>query len=224
MGVFFKDDPDVEVKKAAKAAAKANKSKTIETSKPQPIQPTYASTQPMYTSTQMVTNMIGVADEKFVQMLKKVIEDNNIPGQDYFELRQSLDAPEIASLPDERTKFIIVYTTFKLQGCTKEHLLSSVDKYISIVQNEEKNFNNELATQKNDNITAKTAQVEQVRRELDDLSRQIAEKNTFIITASQEIQNAELKLQMTENSFKKSVEKVIGMLQSDKDKINSYIQ
>ena len=214
MGLFLKDDPEVEAKKATAKAAK--KSKTAETSVPQPI-------QPIIPTTHSVSNMTGVADEKFVEMLKGVIADNNIPGQDYFEYKQSLDA--LASLPlDERTKFITVYATFKLQGCTKDVLTSSIDKYISLVQNEEKNFNAELASQRNSNVTGKTAQIQDAQKKLEDLNKQIAETNTFIITASQEVQNAELKLQMTENSFKKSVEKVVGMLQADKDKINSYIQ
>ena len=214
MGLFLKDDPDAEAKKAAKAEAKANKSKPVEAPKPiQPIIPT----------THTVSSMTGVADEKFVEMLKGVIADNNIPGQDYFEFKQSLDA--LASLPlDERTKFITIYTTFKLQGCEKNTLMSSIDKYISIVQSEEKNFNAELASQRGANVTGKTAQVEEAKKKLEALNKEIAETNTFIITASQEIQNAELKLQMTENSFKKSVEKVVAMLQDDKDKINSYIQ
>ncbi len=216
MGLFLKDDPDAEAKKAAKVAAKSAKTKPVEIPKPQPIQPIYASTQ-------VVSNMTGIADEKFVTMLKKVIEDNNIPGQDYFEFKQSLDA--LANIPlDERTKFITVYATFQLQGCKKDVLLSSVDKYISVVQNEEANFNAELANQRNASVTAKTTQVQDAQKKLEELNKQIAETNTFIITTSQEIQNAELKLQMTEASFKKSVEKVVGMLQTDKDKINSYIQ
>jgi hypothetical protein len=77
--IFFKDDPDAEAKKAAKATAKANKSKPVEA--PQPI-------QPIIPTTRTVSNMTGVADEKFVEMLKGVIADNNIPGQDYFELKQ----------------------------------------------------------------------------------------------------------------------------------------
>jgi hypothetical protein len=217
MGLFLKDDPQAEAKKAAekaaKAEAKANKTKV---EGPKPI-------QPIIPTSQIVSNMTGVADEKFVEMLKGVIADNNIPGQDYFEYKQSLDA--LASLPlDERTKFITVYATFQLQGCKKDVLLASIDKYISIVKNEETNFDAELASQRGANVTGKTAQVEEARKKLEELNKQIAETNSFIITASQEIQNAELKLQMTENSFKKSVEKVVGMLMSDKDKINAYIQ
>jgi hypothetical protein len=215
MGLFLRDDPDAEAKKAKAKEAKANKSKPVEISKPQPI-------QPIYPTTQVVSNMTGIADEKFVEMLKKVIEDNNIPGQDYFEFKQSLDA--LANIPlDERTKFITVYATFQLQGCKKDVLLSSIDKYVSVVQSEEANFNAELANQRNTNVTDKTTQVQDAQKKLDELNKQIAETNTFIITASQEIQNAELKLQMTENAFKKSVEKVVGMLNADKDKINSYI-
>lgn len=33
----------------------------------------------------------GVPDEKFVEMLEKVITENNVPGLDYVELKQALD-------------------------------------------------------------------------------------------------------------------------------------
>jgi hypothetical protein len=219
--IFFKDDPDADAKKAAakeaKEAAKiAAKAKTTApVTAPQPIQPTVTS--------QMVTNMTGVADEKFVEMLKGVIVENNIPGQDYFEFKQTLDA--MASLPiDERTKFLTIYTTFQLQGCKKETLLSSIDKYVAIVKNEEANFGAELVNQRSSTVTGKLSQVEEARKELEKLQTKMSELNTFIITTSQEVQNSELQLQMTETKFKNSVEKVIGLLLSDKDKINSYIQ
>lgn len=167
--------------------------------------------------------MIGVADEKFVNMLMEAIAKNNIPGQDYFEFKQTLEA--MNSLPgDERTKILTIFTMFQLQGCKKETLVSSIDKYVGIVQSESEAFNEELDAQRNGLVTAPLTQIDEARRKVEDLNKQISDLNTFIITTSQEVQNSELKLQMTETNFKKSVEKVIGLLLSDKEKINSYIQ
>jgi hypothetical protein len=218
MGLFLKDDPEAEAKKlAAKEAKEAAKAATKAKTTPAPQSISIPVTS------QMVTNMTGVADEKFVEMLKDVITQNNIPGQDYFEFKQTLDA--MASLPiDERTKFLTIYTTFKLQGCEKTTLLSSIDKYVAIVLNEEVNFKTELANQRAATVTGKLSQVEEARKELEKLQAKMSELNTFIITTAQEVQNSELQLQMTETKFKNSVEKVVGLLLSDKDKINSYIQ
>lgn len=209
-GLFFKDEPENGTPTSAEPKA-GNK-----TPAPQPI-------QAMPVTSQMVSNMTGVADEKFVEMLMGVIAQNNIPGQDYFEFKQTIDAMASLSI-DERTKFLTIFTTFNLQGCTKETLLTSIDKYISVVNAEHANFNAELQSQRESTVTSKINEIENAKKKLEALNKEIVEANTFIMTASQEVQNAEIKLQMTEGNFKRSVEKVIGLLTSDKDKINAYIQ
>lgn len=205
--LFFKEDPTDQDKSMV--------TKEQDT-KPQTV-------QAMNVSPQMVSNITGVADEKFVEMLTGVIGQNNIPGQDYFEFKQTLDA--MASLPiDEKNKFLTIFTTFKLQGCSKETLMTSIDKYISVINNEMTNFNSELVSQRESTVAQKLSQVEEARKKVESLNKEISDLNAFIITTTQEAQNSEIKLQMTEANFTKSVEKVIGMLNSDKEKINTYLQ
>jgi len=215
MGIFFKEDAEAVAKKISAKEAKAAE-KTAKNASP--IVP-----QSIPMTSQIVSQMTGVADEKFVDMLMGVIAQNNIPGQDYFEFKQTIDA--MASLPiDERTKFLTVFTTFQVQGCKKDTLISSIDKYASIVKAEESNFDVELDAQRTSTVTNQLSQVEKAREKVNELNIQISELNNFIITTSQEVQNAELKLQMTNTNFKKSVEKVVGLLMTDKEKINSYIK
>lgn len=212
MGLIFKDDPEREAKKVAEKAAK-NAKKKIET-------PVF--TIPQVTP-QTVSNMAGVADDKFVEMLWGVISQNNIPGQDYFEFKQAIDA--MAALPiDEKNKFLMTFTIFQSQGCKKEVLLASIDKYIHLVEREKASFEAEFQTQRNEKVNVKIAQIEEAKKKLELLNKQIMETNNFILTTSQEVQQEEMKLQMTGANFSKSVEKVLGIFQSDKDKINNYIQ
>lgn len=212
MGFIFKDDPEKEAKKAAeKEAKKAAKMMATST-----VAPQYVVNQ------QSIANMAGVADEKFVQMLWDVITQNNIPGQDYFEFKQAIDA--MAALPiDEKSKFLTTFTIFQSQGCKKDALLSSIDKYIKIIQKEQANFNAEFESQKNENVNSKRAQIEEAKRKLDELNKQIIETNNFILSASQEVQQKEMELQMTSANFTKSTEKVLSTLESDKEKITNYI-
>lgn len=89
------------------------------------------------------TTVQGVADNKFIELLENMIEQNNQPGQDYFEFKQAVE--NMNSLPmDEKTKFQTVYTVLSLQGCKKETLIASLDKYIQLIQGEKASFDEEL--------------------------------------------------------------------------------
>ena len=207
MGIFLKDDPERDAKKAAeKELKKAAKTET----------PQFRVTQ------ESVSNMAGVADEKFVEMLWSVVSQNNFPGQDYFEFKQAIDS--MSSLPiDEKSKFLTTFTIFQSQGCKKETLLSSLDKYMKIIQREQASFASEFESQRNEKVNSKLTQVEEAKKKVAELNNQIIEANNFILTASQEAQQEEMKLQMTNANFNKSAEKVLGALQSDKEKINNYL-
>jgi hypothetical protein len=165
----------------------------------------------------------GVPDEKFVQMLMKVIAENNIPGLDYFEFKQAIDAMSAAQI-DEKTKFMTTFIVYAQQGCKKEVLLSSVDKYMSVIRNEVSQFDKELKTQREQKVQSKLTQVEEAKKKVAELTQAIADANNFILKASQDVQQENLNLQIVEANFKKSAERVLGMLQGDKEKINNYIQ
>ncbi len=165
----------------------------------------------------------GVPDEKFVQMLMRVIADNNLPGLDYFEFKQAVDALRTTQI-DERTKFTTTFIVYAQQGCKKETLLSSIDKYTSVIKNEITQFDAELKAQRDEKVQSKLTKVEEAKKKVMELTQAITEANNFILKASQEAQQESLNLQVVEANFKKSAEKVLGILQGDKDKINNYIQ
>jgi hypothetical protein len=165
----------------------------------------------------------GVPDEKFIQMLMKVIADNNMPGLDYFEFKQAIDAMGSAQI-DEKTKFMTTFIVYAQQGCKKEVLLSSIDSYASLIRHEIAQFDAELKTQQNEKVQSKLEKIEEAKKKVIELSQAITDANNFILKATQEAQQESLNLQMTEANFKKSAERVLGVLQSDKEKINNYIQ
>jgi len=168
------------------------------------------------------TTVQGVADNKFIDLLEKIIEQNNQPGQDYFEFKQAVE--NMNSLPmDEKTKFQTVYTVLSLQGCKKDILLTSLDKYIQLIQTEKNSFDSEMKSEHSVKVLSKLAAVEESKKELDTLTKKLTELNNSILTLSQEAQAEEMKIRATEANFKASADVIISEMIGDKDKINNFI-
>ena len=172
-----------------------------------------------------VQNMttVGVPDEKFVSMLEGVIADNNRKGLDYFEFKQAIE--KMKALPiDEATKFMTVYSTFEMQGCTRETLLNAIDQYIGLIKKEQEGFEAEMAVSFKENVESKKAKVEEARAEIVTLNGKIEELNNFVMTGTQEAQQEEMKLRMVDANFKQSVQRVLSVMTTDKEKITNYIK
>jgi hypothetical protein len=168
------------------------------------------------------TTVQGVADTKFIDLLEGIIEQNNQPGQDYFEFKQAVE--NMNSLPmDERTKFQTVYSVLSLQGCKKDLLIASLDKYIQIIQGEKNSFDAEMKSEHTAKVQSKLAKAEESKKELDAITKRLTELNNSILSLSQEAQAEEMKIRATEANFKASADVIISEMIGDKDKINNFI-
>lgn len=77
---------------------------------------------------------LGTADiEKFAAHFEKLFADSNMPGPDYFEFSKAVEAlaPHI---PVEAARMQAAFTSFAVQGLSKEHLVKTANQYIAIVQ------------------------------------------------------------------------------------------
>lgn len=165
----------------------------------------------------------GVADNKFIEMLEKIIEESNMPGPDYFEFKQATENMKTI-VPDERIQFQTVFSVLSLQKCTKEVLLSSLDHYVQIIQNEKANFDAEVSGAYKEKVQGKMDQANRAKQELEGLTKRMAELNNLVLSLSQEAQAEEMKIKATEANFKASADIIINEMLSDKQKIINYIQ
>jgi len=164
----------------------------------------------------------GVADNKFITMLEEVIEKNNLPGQDYFEFKQAIEHMKSLAM-DEKSKFQTAYTVLSLQGCKKDILLSSIEKYISIIQEQKKEFDAEMQLELNSKVKSKLDEVEKSKKEMENLSKRLNDLNSSILCLSQDAQTEEMKIRATEANFKASADIIISEMISDKGKIETFI-
>jgi hypothetical protein len=169
-------------------------------------------------------NVQGVIDNKFVDQLTGIIEQNNIPGQDYFEFKQAIEnMKSIAGMSDQQ-KFQTIYAVLSLQGCTKPVILSSLDKYVALIQGEKTSFNKEMEEQYQLRVTAKLAEAESAKKEMESITKRMSELNTKILNVTQEAGAEEQKIRATEANFMASADVIINEMLSDKNKINEYLK
>lgn len=178
-------------------------------------------TQPVSTLPNLTVQ--GVADNKFIEILEKVIESSNLPGQDYFEFKQAVQNMN-GIISDEKTKFVTTFIVFKQQGCEKIKLIESADHYIEVIKNEKDKFNKELTVAFEKNVTTKLKQVDENKKKLEELAKQITEINTTNLQLSQEAQQAEMEIRTKEANFMASADIITSQIISDKEKINQYLQ
>jgi len=211
--MFFSED-------TPKASEPKNVVQETVTPQPQPVaQPTYG------------TNTVGVVNPEIYTMLKRVLEECNLPGPDYLELKSASDAMKLF-LPDESQRFIAAFASLKATSpkLTKSIVLSSIDEYIKFIENErvgsegefKSAFDTEITKRQND-IDGYNAEIERLKKIITDSQDAIVKLSQTINTTSGEMLSKQNELDIKKKNFDASIGAIIGELNSDKIKIQTLI-
>lgn len=171
----------------------------------------------------------GQVNEKFLNVLLEAMEKNNLQGFDYMEFKQFLKSLAKVEM-DEATKFRSAFATGQTMGATKENLLKSANRYLEILKQEEERFDQAAKNQRSKLIDDKQAGIGMLEKSIGDKEKQIAQLTAEIENAKKEIQQrkeevalAHAKVQQTQVDFQHTYKLLMGQLQEDIDKINSYL-
>ncbi|MFZ1455622.1 MAG: hypothetical protein WAT46_06245 [Saprospiraceae bacterium] len=172
----------------------------------------------------------GQSDPKFVELLLKAIESNNMEGFDYLEYKNSLKSIE-SVIPDENVRYKSAFEMAKTIGLTKAKLIESANHYLSVLKSEENKFKDALNNQKTKQIQGRADQLKSVEKSIDDKKKMIEQLTKEIETSTgqldivrKEINDSMQKIEITSDSFLASFNLVYGQIQEDVQKITSHIQ
>lgn len=216
--IFIVEDPNVST----------TKSESQESSNSESIQ---SSSTPQENVTPLSANVSdGQPDQKFVDLLLKAIETNNVEGFDYLEYKNSLKS--IANvIPDESVRYKSAFEMAKTMGLTKSKLIESARHYMSVLQNEEKKFKDALENQKSKQIQGRAEQlkasekaIEDKKKMIEQLNKEIAESTAQLDIVRKDINDAVLKIETTNAQFHASYGLVLNQIQEDITKITNNIQ
>ena len=168
-----------------------------------------------------IFNGLDELDKKSVSFLLKAIKENNLPGFDYIEFKQSLNAL-LAMDMDAYTAIKSAFTTASTMGLTKANLLGSAEHYIQILKSEKSQFDDALNKQMASKVDGKQEQkkvlsgkIEDYRQKIKQLEQEIAKYQEKLDNADEEIEAARTKIENTKVKFEETFEHMLSEIEND---------
>lgn len=185
-------------------------------------QPT-VSVQPVQGNGQVV----GQVDANILENLCTVLDEKNLPGPDYLELKSAAnDAVMQKAIPDETARFTCAYISMKVNAphLNKEVIINSIDKYVEYLEAERQSGLNELAIKWKEEVDDKEALVDTAQKELLELQEALNAKIKFISETTAEITTSKNQCTVSKANFNATVDYVINNLNTDKTKLNEILK
>jgi hypothetical protein len=177
---------------------------------------------------QALMKLPGV-DERSAGFLVNALTNNNLPGFDYLEFKQSLAALEALNM-DENAAFQAAFVTASTMGLTKEKLLETANYYKKILANEQGKFEQALQQQtkiqiagKQKEITNTQTVIDQKKAQIDRLHLEIAKHEEQMVAAQEEIEASKHKIFSAKENFESTYVAIESELNSDISKITTIL-
>lgn len=170
------------------------------------------------------------ANEKSIEFLIQALDKNNLPGFDYIEFKQSLNALNEQMDMEEVTVFKSAFATASVLGLTKEKLLKTAEHYRAVLSNEKQMFDQALQNQMEQNVLGKQKEVAKLRKQIEEHQKAIAElekrisaANETIAKADEEIAGHKDKIEGTREAFERTLQSILNQIALDIENINKYL-
>lgn len=171
----------------------------------------------------------GKADAKFVDILLKAIEKNNLEGFDYLEYKSSLQGLDNMAM-DEATRYKSAFVMAKTMNVTPDKLLDSAKHYVAVLNKEESKFLDALKNQRQRQVVGKEEELVNLQKEVEakkaqikQLEKEIAETEAAYDKIKDTINRNAAKVEKTNDSFMHAYKVVLGQIMTDVENMKKYL-
>jgi len=172
----------------------------------------------------------GKPDQKFVDILLKSVEKNNLEGFDYLEYKSSLQSLSGMAM-DEATKYKSSLAMAKTMGTTPEKLISSANHYLKILSQEKTKFQEALKGQKAKQVTGKEQSINKMTEDIAKKKERIALLQKEIEADTKKVEKMKAginqsvaKVQKTSDNFHYAYSIVTGQILADVEKMKQHLK
>ena len=118
----------------------------------------------------------GKLSEQYAELLLSSINEANIPGPDFSELKAAFSSEDLKqNIPDVKTRWKTAFNMMKMMDgkLTKKHVLESIDVYPNVVDTELKNATAQFDKKYEETVAADEKKVKDSQKRIDDLQEHI---------------------------------------------------
>jgi hypothetical protein len=157
-------------------------------------------------------------------MLYEVLEKKPKAGVafDYWKYKQALKSTESVIL-DEKVRFVTAYQTAKILKTSKAELVESAKYCLTVISQEEQNFQNTVKTQE-DTLSSDKATIENLNKQIAALNKQVEDLVKEKSSLETKIGSTSQRISAAVSSYKTAVSTVTSEVQSDITKMTTYLE
>lgn len=184
-------------------------------------------TTPMFTSAQSTPKTIeGQVNDELLQKLCQAMEDSNLPGPDYLELKNVANNDDMKrAMPNEIQRLTVAFITMKSSTpeMTRERVLGSIDTYIQMMENERKIGHEQLDQIWQEKVESQRSAVLDAETRITQLQKELQELVQFVQTKTNEIAAASNECNINKANFDATVDFLVNNLAEDKAKLTNVL-
>jgi hypothetical protein len=172
----------------------------------------------------------GQVDPEMVKILEDAIQEANIPGFDYIEFRDVLGNMASLGLPEQKL-FQAAFASAQIAKVTKIQLLEAITFYLKVIETKAQEFTEYVAGLEATDVSGKDHKIAELEKLIENDALQIQQLTTSIGERRQkqdalrmEKAQADLDIKNKTAAFEATKATIINKLNSDQNKINTYIQ
>ena len=192
----------------------------------QPVIQQSVVSQPVFSPTIHPTSITGKVDNDLLQKLCQAMEDSNLPGPDYLELKNVANNDEMQkAMPDETQRLMVAFITMKSSNAdmTKERVLSSIDEYIKMIELERKKGHEQLNSIWNEKVEARKQSVLDSEKRIETLQKELQELVQYVQKMNNEISVSSYECDTNKANFDTTVDFLVNNLKEDKVKLTNTL-
>ncbi len=171
----------------------------------------------------------GTFNQKIFESLTQAIQKADLPGEDYLEFMNALQAMKNIDL-DEKIKMQTVLATLSTKGLTIQKIIESADYYLKVLQNEKDKFKIVINKQTETKIGGKNKKIKDLEAEnqkkadmIKQLTEEINKNRTEIQKIKKDIETADVKIKTAENDFNVTYDSVASQIKEKVKQLQTLI-
>lgn len=182
----------------------------------------------------------GKVRESFARLMLDCLVENDIPGPDYRELKDSYENEEMRSnIPDSNTRWKSCFSMMKMMNkqLSKKVVLDSIDTYVSIMDKEKANALTQIEQKDANTVGEKGAQladtenriakaedeIKKLQEKINKINETIAADKNNIIVLKREIEAAQQEIFMDKADLEATASAIKNNLLADKQTLESIL-
>jgi uncharacterized protein YoxC len=160
--------------------------------------------------------------DRFMQYFEKLFTEANIQGPDYYEFSKMIEA--MGGIADEKARYSAAFAGLQVQGLNRQKLLSTASDYLGVLDKDAGNFLSTVDATLHEKVHGKRKEMEQKQERIKQLSQEINELHQQVDRLNDEVKENEQKIEQSTGGYKAAMEMMKSRIQTDMEKIKTFIQ